>query len=146
MAVLTALCFFQSWINPILVNVMCDRFKVIEVNNNLLIHTINVGQADAIAINLPDGKVLLIDDGSKYYNVEYVKYLKENVVNTKNNFEIDYLVLTHADSDHIGGTMKLLKNFKIQEGPYKWQYRREKSPRRDVTRDAAMFGSSAFPA
>lgn len=113
MLVVTLPAFFHRWINPYISGLMCERFKIVEIDDNLIVHAINVGQADAFAANLPDGKVLLIDDGSKSYNVDYIRYLKEKVVNTKTDFEIDYLVLTHADSDHIGGTMKLLKNFKI---------------------------------
>ena len=36
------------------------------------------------------------------------------MVNSKFSNSIDYLVLTHADSDHVGGTMKLLKNFDVK--------------------------------
>ena len=107
------MCIFHSWINPFIINGLEKRFNLVSNQNNLLVHFINVGQADAIAINLPDGKTMLIDNGSKKYNVDYIKYLKENVVHSKHNNKLDYLVLTHADSDHIGGTMKLLKNFEI---------------------------------
>lgn len=107
------LCFFHSLINPFIIDLMADRFKVVEVNNNLIVHAINVGQADAFAINLPDGKIVLIDCGSKETNVDYIEYLKANVVNSKTKCVIDYLILSHADSDHIGGTMKLFKNFQI---------------------------------
>ncbi|MBR4999053.1 MAG: MBL fold metallo-hydrolase [Clostridia bacterium] len=94
-------------------NGLLNRFNLVSNSGNLLVHFIDVGQGDAIAINLPDGKVMLIDNGDKDANVTYTNYLKENVLNSKMRNEIDYLVLTHADSDHIGGTMKLLQKFKI---------------------------------
>lgn len=114
MLVLTLTCVFRSFVYPFIINGLANRFNFVTSENNMLVHFINVGQADAIAINLPDGKTMLIDDGSKDYNVNYVKYLKENVTSSKLNNKIDYLVLTHADSDHVGGTMKLLKNFEIK--------------------------------
>lgn len=113
MLVVSLTCIFHFYINPLIIKVMRKEFNIVSSKDNMLVHFINVGQADAVAINLPDGKIMLIDDGSKEYNVSYVNYLKENVLNSKLNNKIDYLVLTHADADHVGGTLKLLKNFKI---------------------------------
>ena len=113
MSVLSLMCVFHSLLNPIIVNGLAKNFKLVSNKDNLLVHFINVDQADAVAINLPDGKTMLIDDGCRDFNVTYANYLKENVIHSKTNNKIDYLVLTHADADHVGGTMKLLKNFQI---------------------------------
>ena len=113
MFVLTLTCVFHSVLHPLFVDLFANRFRLVSNNNNMLVHFISVGQADAAAINLPDGKVVLIDTGSELVNTTYVNYIKENVLNTKRKDYIDYLILSHADMDHIGGTMKLLKNFKI---------------------------------
>lgn len=110
---ISVLCIFHNFFNPLIVRGLLNRFDLVSNRGNLLVHFIDVGQGDAVAINLPDGKVLLIDNGNKDTNVSYVNYLKENVLNTKNDKIIDYLVLSHADSDHVGGTMKLLQKFKI---------------------------------
>ncbi len=113
MSVLSLMCVFYSFLHPLVVNGLANRFRLVTNRDNLMVHFINVEQADAVAINLPDGKIMLIDDGSRDVNVDYVNYLKENVIHSKINSKIDYLVLTHADADHVGGTMKLLKNFEI---------------------------------
>ena len=113
MIIFTLSLVFYSNLNPLIKHMLADEFDLVSSKDNMLVHFINVGQADASAINFPDGKVMLIDTGSKDSNSTYIKYLKENVVNTKMNNHIDYLVLSHADMDHIGGTMKLLKNFSI---------------------------------
>lgn len=114
MLILAITCVFHSFITKGVVNLLANRFNVVSKYNNLIVHFIDVGQADAIAINLPDGKIMLIDNGGKYTNVTYVNYLKDRVLNTKKNKTIDYLVLTHADSDHVAGTMKLLNSFDIK--------------------------------
>ena len=113
MIIFTLSLIFHSFFNNFFINLFSNKFNVISNKNNMLVHFIDVGQADASAINLPDGKIMLIDTGCEDVNTTYIKYLKENVVNSKMNNYIDYLVLSHADMDHVGGTMKLLKNFKV---------------------------------
>ena len=76
--------------------------------NHLSIHTIDVGQGDSILIQTPNNKNILIDGGDEnsYYIIS--NYLKKQ--NVKN---IDYLIATHFDSDHIGGLDNIVENFKI---------------------------------
>lgn len=114
MIILTLSCVFYSQLNPLVVNMFATKFNVVSNKNNMLVHFINVNQSDAVAINLPDGKVMLIDTGSENVNTTYVNYLKENVLHTFKKDCIDYLVLSHADMDHVGGTIKLLKNFNVE--------------------------------
>ncbi len=113
MFVLTLTCVFHATIHPFFIKLFANRFDIVSSKNNLMVHFISVGQADASAINLPDGKVMLIDTGCEDLNTTYVNYIKENVLNSKMDDYIDYLVLSHADMDHNGGTIKLLQNFKI---------------------------------
>ena len=113
MIIFTLSLVFYDVLNSKIINLFANRFNIVSNDGNLLVHFIDVDQADAAAINLPDGKVMLIDTGSKEVNTTYINYLKENVVHSKRNSYIDYLVLSHSDMDHIGGTMKLLKNFQI---------------------------------
>lgn len=72
-----------------------------DTNSLLEIHFVNVGQGDAIIINLPDGKTILIDAGTSSKGLadirkKYLQYLND-VTNDKT---IDYLVVTHPDTDH----------------------------------------------
>jgi competence protein ComEC len=64
----------------------------------LLVHFIDVGQGDAIYIEVPEGDNMLIDAGPGSAEDELITYL--DGIGVK---EIDYLVLTHPDEDHIGG-------------------------------------------
>ncbi|MBR6778936.1 MAG: MBL fold metallo-hydrolase [Clostridia bacterium] len=79
-----------------------------------MVHFVSVGQGDAVAINLPDDKIMLIDCGPESCNTNYTQYLQDTVLNTKRDKVIDYLVLTHSDLDHIGGALRLLQNFAVK--------------------------------
>lgn len=76
-------------------------------SSNLLIHYIDVGQADSILIQV-NNKNLLIDAGNKSDGSSIVSYLKDHKV--KN---LDYIVATHPHEDHIGGMSTVLKSFTI---------------------------------
>ena len=113
MLALTLTCVFHTFLHPLIINLFATRFDIVTARDNMLVHFINIGQGDATAINFPDGKIMLIDSGPKGSNTTYINYLKENVTGLQRSNYIDYLVLSHADMDHCGGTMKLLENFQI---------------------------------
>ena len=108
-------CVFYRSIDKFFISFLHREFNVVFKQDNLMVHFINVGQGDAIAINLPNDEILLIDAGPANYNVAYTTYLKEKVLNTKLNNKIDYLILTHADSDHCAGARKLLEEFEVEQ-------------------------------
>ena len=82
-----------------------NNFKM---NNGFAVCFINVGQGDCALIRFDDGKTLLIDCGqsvSEYY---------EKVVGVFSQFgvkKLDYMVLTHPDSDHVGNAYKILEDY-----------------------------------
>lgn len=78
-------------------------------SSNYYVSYIDVGQGSSSFVKLPDGKTLLIDGGDIEYGETVGKFLKNHHVST-----IDYLVATHADSDHIGGLNYVLENFEIK--------------------------------
>lgn len=61
------------------------------------IHYIDVGQGDS-ALVLCDGQSMLIDGGEASESSKIYSYLKSSGVS-----QLDYMVATHAHSDHIGG-------------------------------------------
>ena len=115
MLTISLFCVFYAKINSTIENFMFNKFGVISRKGNLLVHFIDVGQGDAIAVNLPNDEVLLIDAGPKNNNVKFTNYVKQNVLNSKTDLVIDYLILTHADADHIGGAMLLLQEFDVKK-------------------------------
>jgi len=72
----------------------------------LRIHFLNVGQGDCTLVELPDDKILMIDggNGSETNDKRIMRYLNALEIDV-----IDYLVLTHADGDHVGGLDTVLE-------------------------------------
>ncbi|MBE6657285.1 MAG: MBL fold metallo-hydrolase [Ruminococcaceae bacterium] len=68
-----------------------------------VVHFIDVGQADAACIVLPDGKTVLIDAGSNASEDQLLSYLARYGIR-----RIDYAVFTHPHEDHIGGADAVL--------------------------------------
>ncbi len=79
-------------------------------DGELRIHFLDVGQADATLIELPDDKVLLIDGGDVDGAQTVLRYL--NALKIK---KIDYLLLTHTDIDHCGSLKEVVKYKEIGE-------------------------------
>lgn len=74
----------------------------------LSVHFIDVGQGDCTLIKTEKGNVL-IDSGNAENGEDICIYLKNHNVT-----EIDYVVLTHPHSDHIGGAVKVIENIKVK--------------------------------
>ena len=68
----------------------------------------DVGQGDSIFIQTPSGKEMLIDGGP---NDKVLQGLdREMSMNDKN---IDVVVVTHADADHVTGLIPVLERYKV---------------------------------
>ena len=78
-----------------------------EEASGLEVHFIDVGQGDATLIKA-DGHAMLIDAGENDKGTAVQLYLKKQGVD-----RLDYLVLTHTDSDHIGGADVIISKFDI---------------------------------
>ncbi len=71
-------------------------------NQPLKIHFIDVGQGDATLIEYEDFHIL-IDAGDNGYEKKVISYLKKQKVDN-----IELLIATHPDVDHIGGMEEIL--------------------------------------
>ena len=85
----------------------------IRANDDLVVHFIDVGQGDAIAIKFPNQKVMLIDSGPKISQNHLVEYMKNEVLASNNKLTIDYLLLTHPDGDHSGAMCAMFGQFDV---------------------------------
>ncbi|MGN0143702.1 MAG: ComEC/Rec2 family competence protein, partial [Clostridium sp.] len=83
-------------------------------DNYLYVKYLNVGNADCHFIKLPSGETVLIDTGDVSTREQLVDFLNEQDLKTKKDKKyIDYVVITHGHSDHIGGLEAVLENFKV---------------------------------
>ncbi len=73
------------------------------------VHFINVGQGDATYIKMPNGEDVLIDGGKQGQGDEVISYLKSQKVD-----DIEVLISTHPDADHLGGLDEVLKAYKVE--------------------------------
>ncbi|MBY6272487.1 MAG: MBL fold metallo-hydrolase [Bacillaceae bacterium] len=78
------------------------------VVKNMYVHFINVGQGDSIYIKAPNGEDILIDGGNKDGS-DVVAYLKKQKVK-----DIEVMIATHPDADHIGGLDEVLNAFVVR--------------------------------
>jgi competence protein ComEC len=89
---------------PFLLYVMMSLFSSKELSVTFL----DVGQGDSAVVELPDGKVLVVDTGRGGYEAaNFLKYLGRRTV--------DALVITHSHPDHTGGLDYILKQFSVKE-------------------------------
>lgn len=75
---------------------------------DMKVHFIDVGQGDAILVQSPNGKNMLVDGGPKAAGSKVVSFLKSKGVK-----RLDYVVATHPDADHIGGLEAVLNAFPV---------------------------------
>ena len=74
---------------------------------------IDVGEGDSHLIKYPNNKTnILIDTGFNEYKLknEIIPYLKSIGIR-----KLNYLILTHGDEDHMGETITLVNNFKVDK-------------------------------
>lgn len=76
----------------------------------MTVHFIDVGQADSIFIELPEGKTMLVDAGGNSDGEKVCDYIR-----SCGGGKIDYLVGTHPHADHIGGMDDVIREFEIGE-------------------------------
>lgn len=87
------------------------RGEVEQTTATTTVAVMDVGQGMSIVVLAPDGTSMVVDAGRSGDRIEniVIPYLRENGVT-----EIDYLVMTHPDQDHIGGMPRLLDQMPVR--------------------------------
>lgn len=86
----------------------------INFEGGLKLSVIDVNQGDAIFIDLPDGKTMLIDSGDRYKSDKnkFETFIKDTFKNREK--VLDYCLLTHPDSDHVGSMDFVFDYFEVK--------------------------------
>ncbi len=76
---------------------------------------LDVGHGDSAFIRTPGGTTLLVDAGDKSDYLDMGKRVVTTWLLAHGIDEIDYMVITHADRDHIGGAISVMSQIDIGE-------------------------------
>lgn len=124
-------------------------------HGNMNVTFLDVGQGDAAFVSLPSGTNILIDAGrGAPVNAGY--RIVAPFLFTQGVYSIDAMILTHPDSDHIGGAYAIMENFpiallmkshhfeKTSEGAALISFAKEKNiVVRDVSRGTLIYADGA---
>ena len=104
------LIYFLSLLAIFLMSfIKIDNFK-----QNLEIMMFDVQNADCFLIKTPNKKYIMIDSAkSGFRGFDDAKNIINPYLRNERIRKIDYLIITHFDSDHSGGAISLLKNFRV---------------------------------
>ena len=87
-----------------------DSDRDTDVDGELQIHHIDVGQADATLVVTPTGETMLIDTGDwRQDGTGVIAYLEAHDID-----RIDHLVATHGHADHIGGHAAVIEHYETE--------------------------------
>lgn len=91
------------------------EYQKTSLGSGLNVYFVNVFQGDAIYLELPNGKTVLIDAGpapapdSQYTTPIVSTFLKKQGVS-----KIDYMIMTHPHADHYGGMQWVFENLQVE--------------------------------
>lgn len=71
---------------------------------------LDVGQGQAIFLNLPGPRDVLVDTGPRFASRDVLRHLRRHGVNG-----LHVLILTHGDAEHIGGSAAVLDSLPVDE-------------------------------
>jgi competence protein ComEC len=83
------------------------------VHTKLTATMIDVGQGDAILLECPNGKRILVDAGPWSMRFDAGERTVVPFLKRQGNIKVDYLLITHSHSDHIGGARSILQSIRV---------------------------------
>lgn len=108
LAMVLGLCVFSAFVPPITWKYHVAKPKISQrADGELRMHFIDVGQGDSTLIELPDGKIALIDGGDNFDGAAKAVLRYLNALDIK---VIDYLFVSHSDADHCGSLAEVLQH------------------------------------
>lgn len=104
-----------KYISIILISIILTNTISNKIFQEIKIYFVDVGQGDSTLIQTIEGKNILIDGGGSEFGSFDVgesillPYLLDRRITT-----IDYLMISHFDSDHIGGIFSIIEHLKVK--------------------------------
>lgn len=83
-------------------------FLLYNPREGLYITVLDVGQGDGIFLESPSGRTYLIDGGSTSSS-KVGQYIIQPYLKSQGISNIDYMIATHMDEDHINGLLELIE-------------------------------------
>jgi competence protein ComEC len=82
-------------------------------DGRLHLSLLDVGQGDSMLVTFPNGRTLLLDTGGSPLRGDFDigDRVIGPVLRARNLLTLDYLAVTHADPDHIGGARAIVRDF-----------------------------------
>ncbi len=99
---------------PIATVIIAILISKIDIKNELKIYFVDVEQGDCTLIQTENNKTILIDGGGNTNSDIGKNVLIPYLLNKKINY-IDYVIISHFDTDHVGGILTLLETFKTSK-------------------------------
>jgi competence protein ComEC len=88
--------------------------KCLGTFSGLEVRVLDVGQGDAIAVNFPNGKCMIVDGGPGYPQAPMRRSIR-SYLSSRSVRHIDAVVVTHPHADHIGGLPAILDRVSVGE-------------------------------
>lgn len=96
----------------VIVIIICCIYK--NIPKNLNINFVDVGQGDCTFIVTPKNKTILIDGGGQINsNYDVGKSILLPYILNRGYNQIDYIIISHFDYDHIGGILTIMEELKV---------------------------------
>ncbi len=89
--------------------IVWSQVFVAHAASSLIVKVYDIGQGDSIFIQTPSGYHILVDGGPSSKVLDQV-----NQDLSVGNRDIDLLIATHPDSDHLKGLIDVVRNFKVK--------------------------------
>lgn len=97
------------------------RLTAAQPRNLLRVTAVDVGQGDATLIDLPDGRMMLVDGGGSVGGPDPGKLVILPLLRQRGRRRVDIAVLTHAHPDHLQGLATVLNAVEVGELWVPWE-------------------------
>jgi competence protein ComEC len=81
----------------------------------LHITAVDVGQGDSVLVTAPNGRTLLVDAGGTPGSFDIGERVLGPALRARRLRRLDYVAVTHADQDHVGGAAATVREFRPRE-------------------------------